>query len=145
MRAASLVSLSLLTCQPAPPAPRASPAVTTAPEAAPRVAVRVRAGLAEGPLQGRLLVLLTRDGASEPRFQVSGDDRTAQVFGMDVEGWAPGQTVELSGEVHGYPLPDLKALPPGEYTVQALLHRYETFNRADGKTVQLPMDRGEGQ
>lgn len=145
MRAASLVLLSLLTCRPAPPSPRVSPTVTTAPEAAPRVAVRVRAGLADGPLQGRLLVLLTRDGASEPRFQVSGDDRTAQVFGMDVEGWAPGQTVELSGEVHGYPLPDLKALPPGEYTVQALLHRYETFNRADGKTVQLPMDRGEGQ
>ena len=29
--------------------------------------------------------------------------------------------------------------------MQALLHRYETFHRADGKTVKLPMDRGEGQ
>jgi hypothetical protein len=38
-----------------------------------------------------------------------------------------------------------EALPPGEYWVQAVLHRYETFQRADGKTVQLPMDRGEGQ
>ncbi|MEM8900845.1 MAG: alpha/beta hydrolase-fold protein, partial [Bacteroidota bacterium] len=28
---------------------------------------------------------------------------------------------------------------------QALLHKYETFNRADGHTVKLPMDRGEGQ
>ena len=36
-------------------------------------------------------------------------------------------------------------MPPGEYYVQALLHRYETFHRADGKTVKLPMDRGEGQ
>jgi hypothetical protein len=26
-----------------------------------------------------------------------------------------------------------------------LLHRYETFKRADGHTVKLPMDRGEGQ
>ena len=33
----------------------------------------------------------------------------------------------------------------GEYTVQALLHRYETFKRSDGHTVKLPMDRGEGQ
>ena len=32
-----------------------------------------------------------------------------------------------------------------EYYVQALLHRYETFHRADGHTVKLPMDRGEGQ
>ena len=29
--------------------------------------------------------------------------------------------------------------------MQALLHRYETFRRADGHTVKLPMDRGEGQ
>ncbi len=36
-------------------------------------------------------------------------------------------------------------LKPGEYWVQALLHRYETFKRADGHTVKLPMDRGEGQ
>src|SRR5262249_62289934 len=29
--------------------------------------------------------------------------------------------------------------------IQALLHRYETFHRADGHVVKLPMDRGEGQ
>ena len=29
--------------------------------------------------------------------------------------------------------------------MQVLLHRYETFTRADGHTVKLPMDRGEGQ
>jgi hypothetical protein len=29
--------------------------------------------------------------------------------------------------------------------VQVGLHRYETFHRADGHTVKLPMDRGEGQ
>ena len=36
-------------------------------------------------------------------------------------------------------------MPPGEYQVQALLHKYETFRRADGHVLQLPMDRGEGQ
>ncbi|MGC1090721.1 MAG: hypothetical protein WA894_19965, partial [Candidatus Acidiferrum sp.] len=39
----------------------------------------------------------------------------------------------------------LRDVPPGEYYVQAVLHRYETFHRADGYTVKLPMDRGEGQ
>ena len=29
--------------------------------------------------------------------------------------------------------------------MQAVLHRYETFRRADGHTLKLPMDRGEGQ
>ena len=36
-------------------------------------------------------------------------------------------------------------MKPGTYRVQALLHRYETFHRADGHVVKLPMDRGEGQ
>ncbi|NIN71880.1 MAG: hypothetical protein GTO46_08120, partial [Gemmatimonadetes bacterium] len=36
-------------------------------------------------------------------------------------------------------------VPPGEYVVQALLHKYETFRLATGHTVKLPMDRGEGQ
>ena len=39
----------------------------------------------------------------------------------------------------------LADVPAGKYRVQALLHRYETFHRADGHTVKLPMDRGEGQ
>ena len=29
--------------------------------------------------------------------------------------------------------------------MQVLLHCYETFHRAYGHTVRLPMDRGEGQ
>jgi hypothetical protein len=29
--------------------------------------------------------------------------------------------------------------------VQALLHKYETFRRSDGRVLKLPMDRGEGQ
>ena len=36
-------------------------------------------------------------------------------------------------------------LPAGSYTVQAVLHKYETFHRSDGHVVKLPMDRGEGQ
>ena len=34
---------------------------------------------------------------------------------------------------------------PGEYTVQAVLNKYETFHRSDGKTVKLHPDMGEGQ
>ena len=45
----------------------------------------------------------------------------------------------------GYPVRSLAQVKPGEYFVQALLHKYETFHRADGHVVKLPMDRGEGQ
>ena len=40
---------------------------------------------------------------------------------------------------------DLAHVPAGEYWVQAVLHKYETFNLSTGHTVKLPMDRGEGQ
>ena len=98
-----------------------------------------------GPLDGRLLLLISRNNAREPRFQISEDLSTQQVFGMDVEGLQPEAPAILDADASGYPLKSLSQVPRGEYWVQALLHRYETFHRADGHTVKLPMDRGEGQ
>lgn len=97
------------------------------------------------PLDGRVLLLIATNAETEPRFQVRAGVGAAQVFGMDVEGLAPGDEAVFTAEVFGYPVESLAALPPGDYTVQALLHKYETFNLATGHTVKLPMDRGEGQ
>src|ERR1043165_5635932 len=97
------------------------------------------------PLDGRLLLLISTNNNDEPRFQISEDLSTQQVFGVDVDGWKPGQPMTVDQSAFGYPLHSLDQLKPGGYWVQALLHRYETFHRADGHTVKLPMDRGEGQ
>ncbi len=51
----------------------------------------------------------------------------------------------MDATAFGYPVKSISELKPGEYWIQALLHRYETFRRSDGHTVKLPMDRGEGQ
>ncbi|MCB9352973.1 MAG: hypothetical protein H6575_00210 [Lewinellaceae bacterium] len=96
-------------------------------------------------LDGRLLIMLARSGDNEPRFQVRGDYKSAQIFGMDVEDWRPGTALMFEGDVFGYPLQQMAELPPGQYYVQALLHKYETFHRKDGHVVKMPMDRGEGQ
>ncbi len=96
-------------------------------------------------LDGRLLLLVSTDSSREPRFQISEDLTTQQVFGIDVEGLKPGQEAIVGANAFGYPVRNLAQVPRGEYTVQALLHRYETFKRSDGHTVKLPMDRGEGQ
>ncbi len=96
-------------------------------------------------LDGRLLLLIATRPEPEPRFQVSDGVGTAQVFGMDVEGWTPGSSIAFDNEAFGYPLQRLRELPAADYYVQALFHRYETFRRADGHVVKLPMDRGEGQ
>ena len=96
-------------------------------------------------LDGRLLLMLSKDESAEPRFQIQDGPGTQLVFGIDVEGMKAGSTEQITSEAFGYPIESLKDIPEGEYTVQALLHTYETFNRADGHTVKLPMDRGEGQ
>lgn len=114
--------------------------------AQPSVSVVFNAGLNKTPLDGRLIFIIAKNGEKEPRFQVSDDFNSAQVYGIDAENWAPGQPlVFTSGKTFGYPLQTLKELPAGEYTVQAVLHKYETFHRKDGHTVKMPMDRGEGQ
>jgi hypothetical protein len=97
------------------------------------------------PLDGRLLLLLSTDAAKEPRFLIDDGPNSQMVFGVDVDGWKPGAPMVVDAAAFGYPVRSLAAVKPGEYTVQALLHRYETFHRADGHTVKLPMDRGEGQ
>ena len=94
---------------------------------------------------GRLLLIISTDDSSEPRFQVRDNSSTAQVFGMDVENYEPGTPISFDLESYGYPIEKFQAIPAGEYTVQALFHKYETFNRSDGHVVKLPMDRGEGQ
>src|SRR6266498_384115 len=112
-----------------------------------RFAITLPSALPGEPLDGRLLLLLSTDDRKEPRFQISDTDvpRSQQVFGVDLEGLRPGQEAVIDASVLGYPLESLGDVPAGTYNVQALLHRYETFRRADGHVVKLPMDRGEGQ
>ena len=97
------------------------------------------------PLDGRVLLVLSTDSSDEPRNQINDTPKTQMVFGVTVDGWKPGEPVMVDDKAFGYPVRRLKDVPPGEYTVQAVLNKYETFHRADGKTVKLHMDQGEGQ
>jgi hypothetical protein len=97
------------------------------------------------PLDGRILLVLTTREEPEPRFQVTSSIGAAQVFGIDVDGLAPGAEAVIDADVFGFPHESISEVPPGEYYVQAVLHEYSTFHLSNGKTVKLPMDRGEGQ
>ncbi len=94
---------------------------------------------------GRLLLMLSSNEDNEPRFQINTGLSTQLIFGMNVEGMAPGASTAFNAEVTGFPYESLAEVPPGDYQVQALLHVYETFNLSSGHTVKLPMDNGEGQ
>ncbi|MEP6613853.1 MAG: hypothetical protein ABJA76_18250 [Mucilaginibacter sp.] len=107
--------------------------------------VSIDKSLNESVQDGRLLLLLSKTNKAEPRFQISDGAGTQLVFGVDVEGWKPGTTQLIAVQAIGYPIERLKDVPPGDYYVQVLLHKYETFHLKTGQTVKLPMDRGEGQ
>ncbi len=111
----------------------------------PRFEIAYPHQIAASPLDGRLFLMVSSDASAEPRFQIQDGPQTQQIFGLDVVDWQPGTVQVIDAAVAGYPLGDLNQLPSGEYQVQVLFHRYETFRLANRKSVKLPMDRGEGQ
>jgi hypothetical protein len=112
---------------------------------APKFSVSFSKERSAQPLDGRLLLILSNDPAEEPRMQVSLAPRTQMIFGIDVDNLQPGQSATIDDTAFGYPVRYLHDVKPGEYYVQVVLNRYETFHRADGHTVKLHMDQGEGQ
>ena len=95
-------------------------------------------------LEGRVLLFLSKNNTEEPRFQISDKSSTGFVFGIDINSKQSPETI-VDNKAFGYPVTSIDQIPPGEYYAQALLHKYETFNLKTGHTVNLPMDRGEGQ
>ncbi|MEM9986871.1 MAG: hypothetical protein AAF804_17390, partial [Bacteroidota bacterium] len=128
-----LISLSVLGCT--------SPTGSTGPS----FQLSYATGLVDSALDGRMLLLIAKGEESEPRFQINDGPSTGLVYGADVSGLAAGKAVLVDADTFGYPIQSLADLPAGEYYVQGLLHRYETFHLSTGYTVKLPMDYNEGQ
>jgi hypothetical protein len=99
------------------------------------------------PLDGRVILLLSRDFTREPRSHVAPNEPLASpyLFGLTVGGLAPGASAVLDDTAFGWPATHLSAIPAGDYFVQAVLNRYEEFHLADGRILKLPPDKGEGQ
>jgi hypothetical protein len=112
-----------------------------------RFAISFPAARSAQPLDGRVLLFISDDGRTEPRMQSDQyrANSTRPIFGVDVDALEPGQEVVIDNAIVGWPARRLKDIPAGDYFVQALLNRYETFHRGDGHTIKMPMDQGEGQ
>ncbi len=113
----------------------------------PSVTVAFPASRSTAPLDGRVILLLSRDLSREPRTHVEPNEplATPYLFGLNVEALAPGHPVSFVTGAFGWPAARLSDLPAGEFLVQAVLNRYETFHLADGRMLTLPPDQGEGQ
>jgi len=137
---AALTALGLLTGM-------VTGSATGAPAKGPEFAVSFPASQSGAPLDGRVILLLSRDLTREPRTHVEANEPLAApyLFGLNVEALAPGAVAVLNDNAFGWPAAHLSAIPSGDYFVQAVLNRYETFHLADGRTLKLPPDKGEGQ
>jgi len=99
----------------------------------------------ENGFDGRVLLMISNNKYSEPRFQINDNHNTQMIFGVDINSWNSSEKIIIDSEAFSYPIESINNIKEGEYYVQALLHKYETFNLSTGYTVQLPMDQGEGQ
>jgi hypothetical protein len=137
--------------------------VCALPAEAPHTKLKIEATVrsADGkPLDGHLVVILSRDASSEPRtqftpyaissqFQDQFQDlhfrASQQAFGVDADSLAPRMPIVVDEGSIGFPAKHLADIPPGDYYVQGVFNVYETYHLASGKTVKLAPDRGEGQ
>jgi hypothetical protein len=76
--------------------------------AAPGVQVKLAPEAGSIPRDGRLIVVVSKQMQGEPRFQVTWGVATQQIFGKDVDGWKPGDTVEMGADTPDDPLHTLK-------------------------------------
>jgi Putative esterase len=81
------------------------------------------------PRSGRLLVVLGRPAAHEPRLDVSQTGKDAPpLLGRDVSNLLPGSSVVIDKHAAIFPIDGLYHLPRGTYQVQALLHTNPDLN-----------------
>ncbi len=97
----------------------------------------------EGPVTGRVFVMISTTSQREPRLQIGRNG--TPFFGRDVVGLEPGEHGIIDVTDLGSPLESLSELPAGDYFVQGMVNIYTEFPRADGHTVWMHDDRWEGQ
>ena len=110
-----------------------------------RFEVIVDGGVRSEPVDGRVILIVSDEDSREPRFQRLRSPDAPAVFGVDVDGLAPGQAAVIDSDTRGWPLESISELPAGDYFVQVVLNVYTTFHRADGFTIKAHMDQWEGQ
>ncbi|MGH6615371.1 hypothetical protein [Sphingomonas sp.] len=93
-----------------------------------------------GPVTGRLIVVAASSDTAEPRLVIGMNGPPS--FGVDVDALKPGNSISVGQESIGYPI-DLKRLPPGDYSIQAVLIRYVLAKRSDGHSIWVPAPNPE--
>ena len=110
-----------------------------------KIEVSYSASLRQKPITGRVFVVLTTHGETEPRLQVGSLMSPGLLFGVDVDQLRAGNAAVIDENTLGYPVRSLGELPKGTYYLQALLNVYSECHRSDGHTVWVHLDQWDGQ
>ena len=110
-----------------------------------RFEVSYTVGLDNGPISGRVFVVISKNNRVEPRLQAGSYSGSVPFYGLDVNALKPGDTAIIDTSVPGYPVESLNQLPAGEYYLQAVLNVYTQVHRKDGHVIWVHMDQWEGQ
>jgi Putative esterase len=110
-----------------------------------RFEVSYPAAVDNGPITGRLFVVISKTDRVEPRLQAGSYGGSVPFYGLDVSALKPGENAVIDTSVPGYPIDNLNQLPAGEYYVQAVLNVYTQVHRKDGHVIWVHMDQWEGQ
>ena len=93
------------------------------PPAGPSFRVSFPTTAAAQPQDGRVILLISRDLTREPRSHVAPNAPldAPYMFGLTVDGLAPGAPAVLDDTAFGWPSRTLSGLPEGDYLVQAVI------------------------
>ena len=119
------IGLSMFSCLTAgSPFAADTPAAKTRPAHTLSFAVSFPAARSTAALDGRVILLLSRDLTREPRSHVEENEALVSpyLFGLNVDGLAPGKAVVVDDKAFGWPVRQLSKLPSGDYQVQAVLN-----------------------
>ena len=89
--------------------------------------------------------MLSTDPKEEPRFQITENPKTQQIFGIDIDGLAPEQEAVIDSAALGLSAGEPASGSPGQISDTGPVAQIRDVSPRVGPAVKLPMDRGEGQ
>ncbi len=110
-----------------------------------RFEISYLAALDNGPITGRVFVMISKTNRVEPRLQAGSYQASVPFYGLDVNALKPGAGAVIDSSTLGYQVESLSQLPAGEYYVQALLNVYAQVHRKDRHVIWVHLDQWEGQ
>src|SRR5262245_48387234 len=78
-----------------------------------RFEISYPASLDQGPITGRVFVMISRNNRVEPRLQAGSYNASVPFYGLDVQAMKPGENAIIDTSVLGYPVESLSQLPAG--------------------------------